>query len=476
MMISVKRLVLSLAILAGCFICHLAAAEAPANNTAVQQSNARQNSTWQTTVEDGYRGLWYACGWYQGGLGTYCAKHIPFAYYAKAVNKTFFVYGGVSPKGTLLEMVSYFDHNTQTVPRPTLLLDKQTTDGHDNPTIMLDDDGYVWVFANSHGTARPAYIFRSAKPYSIDAFDLIKKTNFSYSQPWYVPGKGFCMLCTQYEPGNRRNLFCWTSSDGLSWDMPQPLARIPNGQYQISWRTDKGVGTAFNYHPHPTVHGAARTNLYYMQTDDMGKSWTNIHGRPLRLPFTSACNPALVHDYQSESRLVFLKDIQFDKDENPVILYLTSKGPEPGKQNGPRIWHTARWTGKTWAINDVTESGHNYDMGSLYIKEDGTWRIIAPTEPGPQLGFTGGEVAMWNSSDQGRNWIKLKQLTRNSQRNHSYVRRPVNAHPDFYAFWADGDGRKKSESRLYFTNRTGDHVWQLPVKMQGSVAKPEIIW
>jgi len=51
----------------------------------------------------------------------------------------------------------------------------------------------------------------------------------------------------------------------------------------------------------------------------------------------------------------------------------------------------------------------------------------------------------------------------------------VNAHPDFYAFWADGHGRRPSESRLYFTNRGGDHVWRLPTSMTGEFAKPDIV-
>ena len=52
---------------------------------------------------DGYRGIWYQRQKldseyrykYSGGLGTYCAKHQPFAIYRPEVNKTFFCYGGV---------------------------------------------------------------------------------------------------------------------------------------------------------------------------------------------------------------------------------------------------------------------------------------------------------------------------------------------------------------------------------------------
>jgi hypothetical protein len=100
---------------------------------------------------DGYRGIWYSCNSlkgkipykYSGGLATYCAKHIPLAYYSQKANKTFFVYGGtkgLSEENRLLAMVSCYDHETHTVPRPTILREKGTSDGHHNPTIMLDDD------------------------------------------------------------------------------------------------------------------------------------------------------------------------------------------------------------------------------------------------------------------------------------------------------------------------------------------------
>ena len=63
-------------------------------------------------------------------------------------------------------------------------------------------------------------------------------------------------------------------------------------------------------------------------------------------------------------------------------------------------------------------------------------------------------------------------LTANSRRNHSYARRPLNAHSDFYVFWADGDADKFSESRLYFCNKKGDKVWMLPYDMQQDIEKP----
>jgi hypothetical protein len=156
------------------------------------------------------------------------------------------------------------------------------------------------------------------------------------------------------------------------------------------------------------------------------------------------------------------------------VLVIISKGYESGPKNDPRTWTTCRWTGKTWEILPAATSDSNYDMGSLYLEEDGTWRIIAPTETGPQPYNPGGEVAMWTSRDRGKTWNKVKQLTRNSERNHTYVRRPVNAHPGFYAIWADGHGRKPSASWLYFCDKEGT-VRRLPREMKEEFEEPEVV-
>ena len=112
----------------------------------------------------------------------------------------------------------------------------------------------------------------------------------------------------------------------------------------------------------------------------------------------------------------------------------------------------------------MTTSGNNYDHGSLYVEADGTWRVIAPTEPGPQPFNPGGEIVMWTSSDEGITWKMVRQLTRNSPFNHTFARRPFDADPDFYALWADGHGREPSLSSLYFTDQKGTQVWRLPEK------------
>jgi hypothetical protein len=433
-------------------------------------------------ADDGYRGIWYAVGKtkdqygykYSGGMATYPQQHSPIAVYAPAANKTFFVYGGApaSGKQTLLHMVSYFDHAAGTVPRPRILLDKQTTDAHDNPTLQIDPAGHLWIFSNSHGTSRPSYIHRSAKPYSIDAFERVATTNFSYGQPWVLADGSFLFMHTRYQKGRR--MFWMTSRDGRKWSEPSELAYIAQGHYQQSWTDGRRVATAFNYHP---AQGGldARTNLYYLETADAGRTWKTVAGEVVSPPLTEIRNPALVRDYESEGLLVYLKQLRFDAAGRPVILYETSRGHEPGPANDPRTWRIARWDGVAWQYHDVTTSDHNYDFGAMYLEPDG-WRLIAPTEPGAIPYTTGGQMVLWTSPDEGRTWHKEKSLTHDEHKNHTFARQPLGAQPDFYAFWADGDTLRPSASSLYFTDRAGTHVWRLPEKMDGPTAKSQIAW
>ncbi|REK17941.1 MAG: hypothetical protein DWQ37_05315 [Planctomycetota bacterium] len=435
------------------------------------------------TTADGYHGIWYSVGKtddqyaykYSGGMPTYPAKHLPIAIHAPQANKTFFVYGG-SPPGErqLLHMISYFDHATGTVPRPRILLDKKTRDAHDNPTLTIDQAGHLWVFSNSHGTSRPSFIHRSVEPYSIDRFERVVKTNFSYGQPWTLDDGSFLFMHTRYKSGKRQT-FWMTSADGRQWSEPQPLARMARGHYQVSRVEGNRVGTMLNYHP-PQGGLDARTNLYYLESSDAGRTWRAADGTPVETPLESPDTAALVHDYESEGKLVYLKQLQFDSEGHPVLLYCTSNGYRPGPENDPRTWQIARWTGQSWAFNDVVTSDHNYDFGSLYLEDDGTWRLIAPTSPGAQPYCTGGQMEMWVSSDQGRTWGKTKSLTHDDKRNHSFARQPLDAHEDFYALWGDGNAHEPSASSLYFTDRGGTHVWRLPTQMAGETAEPEIAW
>ncbi|MCA9239353.1 MAG: hypothetical protein KDA37_04100, partial [Planctomycetales bacterium] len=167
-------------LLCHCVACSLALAAEDADLVAEGMSVVRPLTLNEKT--DGYRGIWNGIRnenssslKYSGGLGTFPSKLRNFAVYSPEANKTFFCYGGCTADNPrhLLHMVSYFDHATGEVPRPTLLLDKQVSDARENPVICLDAEGYVWVFSPGRVTVRPSYVHRSTRPWDIDAFQIV---------------------------------------------------------------------------------------------------------------------------------------------------------------------------------------------------------------------------------------------------------------------------------------------------------------
>ena len=440
---------------------------------AFSQSNLRYHRA------DGYKGIWFELGQksyygdkYSGGLGTYTAKHRPLAIYDSVSNKTFFVYGGTTAASQrhLLCMVSYFDHETRSVPRPVIVHDKEGVDDpHDNPSLMLDEEGYVWVFVSGRGRHRPGYKYRSTQPHAIDTFQLVAEEEMTYPQPWYLPGKGYFHFFTKYT--GMRQLYFETSQDGFRWSRDQQLAGIRRieddlaGHYQVSATDGNRVATFFSWHPNGNVD--RRTNLYYLESYDLGKTWQTVEGKPAGIPVTEVDNAARVKDYFGKQKNVYLKDINFDQQGHPVGLFLLSNDHKPGPDNGLRHWYVAHWNNNEWQIKPVATSDHNYDMGSLYIEQN-YWWVIAPTAPGPQPWSVGGEMVIWESSNQGKSWQQVMQVTSESRFSHSYLRRPENAHREFYGFWADAYPDELSISHLYFMNQAGT-VFQLPYEMDGQI-------
>jgi hypothetical protein len=453
-----------------------------------------ERSQCATPTADGYRGIWYSSNnEYEGGFALFPSQHSPSAVYCPQAKKTFFVYGGtIAGGGRLQAMASYFDHRRGVVPRPTIVHDwkdwerkpGQMKDAHRNPTISVDGDGRVWVFVSGHGDA--GYIYRANAPYSVEDFEQVIATPMTYPNPWWVPNKGLFVFFTKYD--HSRESF-WAAfpdgkslADGEAWKTPGQLnawtispdgTKTGYGNYQFTGARGSRVATAMN---NWIARTRARSNLFYLQSDDMGKTWQTADGKDFTPPVREAKCSALVRDYWGEGFQVYIQHLTFDTQNRPAILFLTSPADQTKEgPGGPRTWTIAHWRGDRWAFHPVTTSSHNFDCGSLSIEDDGTWRVIGPTEPGPQLWRNGGEIAMWTSNDEGATWKKARQLTSGSKHNHCYVRRPVNAHPDFYGIWADGHGDDPLEpSQIYVCNKAGD-VRVLPATMTGPFAEPKVL-
>jgi len=431
----------------------------------------------ENTPADGYRGIWYSIGQdkgfgpkYSGGLGTYPANMVPMAVYDEVSDTTWFVYGGTTAESNkdLQIMIGAWHHSDDTVSRPTTVRDSGgLSDAHANPSMTIGPDGHLYI-ASATRHSFEGRIYRSLRPRDHSEFEVVYTGYIAYPQFWYHPSHGFIILHTRYS-GSSRFLYSIRSQDGINWDSPINYARF-NGHYQNSaLLPDGSIVTAFNYHPGGVDH---RTNIYVMRSSDGGQTWTDIDGNPLSLPLDSASNSALALDAEARDELVYIMDMAYDLDGNPIILYLTSLNAATGPNGDPRTWRVLHRDGTNWQERIITTSTNNYDLGSIIV-DGSTWTVIGPTGTGPQEFMTGGEIAVWTSTNSGESWSS-QALTRNSVLNHTYARRPVPYHDGFVAFWADGDASTESESSLYVSNKEGT-VYQLPRNMNTDREAPLVV-
>ena len=248
------------------------------------------------------------------------------------------------------------------------------------------------------------------------------------------------------------------------------------------------MGTALNVHPAEPLGVVrrtglnARTNLYYLQTDDGGETWTAADGAAAPVPIETAEHPSLVRDFAAAGRLVYLKTVSFTAAGDPVLLFVTAADYPAGPVGDPRRLEFAAWEpgppgggehgGGAWRFGEICAVDHNYDFAALTVEDDGAWRVLGTTGPGPQPYGTGGEVVLWTSPDAGRTWAS-RAVTAGSTLNHNYPRRVLGGRPDFFALWADGHARRPSESRLYLADRDGRAVRRLPFAMTTPRVLPE---
>ncbi|MEQ9310826.1 MAG: BNR-4 repeat-containing protein [Balneolaceae bacterium] len=427
------------------------------------------------TKLDYFRGIWYGQTKlengrfkYAGGLGTYTSHHGTSAFYDADSEKTFFTYGGtrldynfdnssqVGPD-QLYIMISSFDHKTGILEKPTLIFDKWTNDPHDNPVLNIDLNGNIIVYAPSHGNlTTPSYILKSTIPASIDSFEVIEKSLFAYPQPQMDKNGDGVFFYTSYENG--RTLKFRKYIGGELQKNEEILSSIQAGHYQVTSRLDSKIGTAFNFIPRPEGSDY-RSNLYYFETLDNGDTWQDINGNIISLPVNKINNTLLIKDYKKEGKLVFVMDISFDLDSNPVILYNVSSSPFPDSSKADLM--VAFYQNQQWNIRTISSTDHNYNMGTIQIV-DSDWAVIVPTDKGPQENAAGGELVYWKSSDNGFSWEIERRITDNSSNNNNYVKKVKNARSEFSYIWADGNAEIPSVSNLYYTDIRG----LKPVRME----------
>ncbi len=409
------------------------------------------------------QGVWYCCGTantypgqkyvYSGPMATYCMWHRPIAVYAGPVRTTFFVFG--NPDNS--PAICAYDHRSKTFGAPVVLGTNPDGDAHRNPTLLVDEQGYLYVFFGAHG--HPTRVVKSRSPYDLSQWEpkaAIDDPGTSYPQPWQLK-RGEVFVSFRQSPG-----WCFRKSlDGAaSWQPTVNLIRFADaaiyavsiaatGPYpravHIAW-SKLGGGTPEEV---ATKHlWGRRYDVFYARSDDGGHTWKRSDGTGYSLPIAEETADKV---YESGEHGVWLKDIQLDSRGNPCILFI-----DADVTTYESNWKLARRAEEGWRTADVATSDHMYDGGALVILADDDFRVYAPTTPS-QPHEDGGEIDEWTSTDGGATWARTRHVTAGSKYSHNHVRAVFGQEEgDFRVLWSYGDSVYPPETRDVYLGHYGE--------------------
>jgi len=396
-------------------------------------------------------GIWHASGAksrvsptaktvYGGAHATYCAWTRPMAVYAPSEDKTFFAFGNADNSPT----ICCYDHKSKALSHAVMVAANPDMDAHKNPHLLIDDEGYIYVFYRSH--CSPTHLEKSARRYDISEWVSmgVVAENSSYPQPWQLK-KG--EISVFYRAGGTHNATesCVRSPDGgKTWSEPEVIASSPpkNGFYAVTiaeiGRYPRKVHMAWS-----VTRGDwwQRYHVFYACSDDGGYTWRKSNATKYELPITE---PTSERIFESDvpDRGVWLKDIQLDSKGSPYILFI-----DGNTLTYDCLWRVAVCSGGKWAIHQIAKCDHMYDAGSLVFLADDDLRAYLPTTPA-QPYQDGGDIDEWQSTDGAKSWTNTKQITSGSEYSHNHVKTVFNHQKgDFRVFWCYGDARYAPETR-----------------------------
>lgn len=317
--------------------------------------------------------------------------------------------------------VSKFNPLTNKATKPVLVHAKYTDDFHDNAVINMDDDGYIYVMISGRNNGRQMMLYRSNAAYSLDSFtDVTPDTpntahKISYPKFFWTDNGYFRLVYSDYDSAGNRDL--WSAKvtpDGsgkATFSQEEPISQLHGyGHYAIGDARGNDIVLAFNEH---SAGVDKRTNLYYMHSSDGGETWKNADNVNISLPLTTtSLSSVAVKEYNGfEERLIYIKDIAFETDQNGnkfpeivVVGIVGALGTPLHQPNASYDRYFATWNRNSgnsgWLGRRFSEQvDHNYSGAALHQSSSGTSVIYAQTPQGQENYLAGGAIAKGNLTD-----------------------------------------------------------------------------
>lgn len=328
--------------------------------------------------------------------------------------------------------VGYYDHLSRKTVTTTIYDDLQVDD-HDNPSILIDEEGHLLVFFNSHGGPEGLYFTRSKKSEDISEWEEVRilKLNdptqlehgtesYTYTNPVKLSAEGGRIFLF-WRGVDGKPAYTTSEDNGKSWSEGRILC-LPERSYSFRRPYVKVASNGVDVIHIALTDGHPRNesenSIYYMSYCD-GAFYT-ADGQKIREEGTPPHQPRemdVVYDALVTKEKGWIWDMAADQEGNPVLVY--SRFPDD--QN--HLYGYARWEGSSWknftlvnsgswfpeTLEGETEREPNYSGGIVLDHEDPS--IVYMSVNRDSL-F---EIEEWRTKNGGKSW-STRAITRGSSK------------------------------------------------------------
>ena len=325
--------------------------------------------------------------------------------------------------------IGYYDHETQAI-ASKVIYDNLEIDDHDNPSILIDDDGRLLVFFNTHlQDERPLFFCKSLAPESIQDWSPVKELflndeekyrtarilKHTYTNPVRLSKEEAMYLF--WRGVDVKPSFSVSKDNGESWSAGKILFQ-PEEKHDLKVPYTKvySDGVSKIHFTFTDGHPAKETNnkLYYMYYEQ--GAFYKANGQKIKAVSQLPVLPSeLDVVFASDNIKSWNWDIAQDAKGNPIITY--AKFPD----TKTHIYTYATFTNGQWKSYDIVEAGgwfpktrENYEEPSPYYSGGIVIDHETPNTVYLSVKRNGVfEIEQWTTQNLGKSW-KVQKITENS--------------------------------------------------------------
>lgn len=275
--------------------------------------------------------------------------------------------GWIDNYGTI--HIAYYDADSGKI-TSKVIYDNLEIDDHNNPSIVIDDKGYLTVFFNTHSKeGKPLYMVKSKFPESIQEWHPIKelylndseaypdavRLSHTYTNPIRLAAEANTMYLF-WRGINFKPTFSTSKDDGKTWSKGK-LLLLPNEEEILARPYTKVFSDGkskihFSFtNAHPAETNTSKIFYTYYENGNFykanGEKIKSIAELPLR-----ASELDVVYDGKTEQANAWNWDIAQDKNGNPILVFAMF----PDKEN--HMYCYASWVDNTWKTYKIVNAGN----------------------------------------------------------------------------------------------------------------------